>query len=324
MAAAATKRLLADLKYMGVGAVGGGALSFFFDVCQVKGRSMLPHLSEEEGDYVLVSKYKFPTRGLERGGVYTFWSPDDPEKTIIKRVIGKEGDRFSYYKRGFRDLVTVPTGHVWVEGDNKPLSEDSRYYGPIPAGLARGSARCVVWPPSRWRLLACLPDAVSPAAVAPAAPCQDRWEEAPPWGSSFVEEEEEEGGAATGGLDALGEGLRSGGGGGGGAAGADAPASQPSPPRPSVDGASSALPPPHALPAPPPQSEGGATKGEGKEGGEVVVVAAAAAEVGEEGGDVLSRREALAAPLPLPPSPAADEVSPVSFSSQTQTNRSEK
>lgn len=40
----------------------------------------------------------------------------------------------------------VPRGHVWIEGDNKANSSDSRYYGPIPIGLIRSRVLCRIWP----------------------------------------------------------------------------------------------------------------------------------------------------------------------------------
>ena len=40
----------------------------------------------------------------------------------------------------------VPCGHVWLEGDNKGRSRDSRDFGPVPYGLLRGRVICRVWP----------------------------------------------------------------------------------------------------------------------------------------------------------------------------------
>ena len=34
----------------------------------------------------------------------------------------------------------MPPGHVWVEGDNKKRSYDSRHFGPVPYGLIKGRA----------------------------------------------------------------------------------------------------------------------------------------------------------------------------------------
>ena len=34
----------------------------------------------------------------------------------------------------------MPPGHVWVEGDNKNRSYDSRHFGPVPYGLIKGRA----------------------------------------------------------------------------------------------------------------------------------------------------------------------------------------
>jgi len=58
-------------------------------------------------------------------------SPKDPEKMLIKRVIGIEGDTvFTRPPYPFKTAV-VPVGHVWVEGDDGVHSIDSNTYGPV-------------------------------------------------------------------------------------------------------------------------------------------------------------------------------------------------
>tara|TARA_R110002050_G_scaffold52291_5_gene119462 strand:- start:881 stop:1207 length:327 start_codon:yes stop_codon:yes gene_type:complete len=99
-------------------------------------------------------------------------NPENPESTVIKRMVGEEGDLIparrlkgtymSWWKPECKSLlervaalpesslahyqpreecncvagctrfaVAVPDGHMWVEGDNAPLSRDSRNYGPV-------------------------------------------------------------------------------------------------------------------------------------------------------------------------------------------------
>ncbi|KAJ3594047.1 hypothetical protein NHX12_006379 [Muraenolepis orangiensis] len=45
------------------------------------------------------------------------------------------------------ELVVVPLGHVWLEGDNLKNSSDSRAYGPVPYALIRGRVCMKLWPP---------------------------------------------------------------------------------------------------------------------------------------------------------------------------------
>ena len=53
----------------------------------------------------------------------------DPQKHIIKRIIGFEGDIIRNDKYSSREVV-IPRGHCWVEGDNTAASSDSIKYGP--------------------------------------------------------------------------------------------------------------------------------------------------------------------------------------------------
>ncbi len=93
-----------------------------------------------------------------------------PQSEFIKRVIAVEGQsvRISdnvvfvdglpidepYLAPGTRmpdfDAMTVPTGEVFVMGDNRPNSTDSRSFGTIPVDDIVGRAFVVIWPVSNW------------------------------------------------------------------------------------------------------------------------------------------------------------------------------
>ncbi|KAI1853263.1 hypothetical protein JX265_000238 [Neoarthrinium moseri] len=117
--------------------------SFVAELTWIQGASMYPFLNPEKDqtlqrDLVLNWKYS-PQEGLAHGMIVTFWSPSDPERTAVKRIVGLEGDvvrtREPYPVR----TVQVPPGHVWVEGDGGTRdSLDSNTYGPISTGLIIG------------------------------------------------------------------------------------------------------------------------------------------------------------------------------------------
>jgi signal peptidase I len=92
--------------------------------------------------------------------------------TFVKRVVGVSGDRIAVrdghvIRNGSRqrepfaapcggggecDLprpVTVPRGFVFVMGDNRGASSDSRAWGPVPVDWVIGEAVAVYWPPGR-------------------------------------------------------------------------------------------------------------------------------------------------------------------------------
>jgi signal peptidase I len=135
----------------------------FFSSAVVEGDSMSPTLSS--GDYLLVTH---GTRGLRRGDVVVTQAAENGRPIeLVKRVIGLPGDTVEIrqdvaYVNGrpepargqvvlqqFAVSMTplvVPQGMVYVMGDNRPNSEDSRYLGPLPESGIKGRAVFVFAP----------------------------------------------------------------------------------------------------------------------------------------------------------------------------------
>jgi signal peptidase I len=93
-------------------------------------------------------------------------------QTFIKRVIGVPGDRISIHdghvvRNGkpvsepyiepcgagsscnFPETITVPPGDYFMMGDNRGVSDDSRFWGPVPDKWIIGVAFFTYWPPDR-------------------------------------------------------------------------------------------------------------------------------------------------------------------------------
>ena len=71
-------------------------------------------------------------------------------------------------------LVTVPPGHVWVEGDEQFHSLDSNMYGPVPIALITAKVSHIVYPLDRAGAVSHDPRLGRRKALASKAPARDR------------------------------------------------------------------------------------------------------------------------------------------------------
>ena len=152
--------------------------TFIVQAFDIPSGSMKPTLLP--GDYILVNKFTYGMRipftntrifsykEPKRGDVIVFIYPKDPSKDFIKRVIGMQGetvqiirgkiyidnklvsDPWGYFDKdespGFISAVenfgpaVVPEGFLFVMGDNRNNSEDSRFWGVLPLNNVLGKA----------------------------------------------------------------------------------------------------------------------------------------------------------------------------------------
>ncbi|MGD8255395.1 MAG: signal peptidase I [Syntrophobacterales bacterium] len=151
--------------------------TFVIQAFKIPSGSMKPTLLV--GDHILVNKFiygiKLPFTDKilisidepERGDVVVFKFPLDTRKDYIKRVIGLPGDRVELVDKqllingrptedpnasyslssNMRKYgpVTVPDDHLFVMGDNRDESSDSRVWGFVPRPYLRGKAFLIYW-----------------------------------------------------------------------------------------------------------------------------------------------------------------------------------
>jgi signal peptidase I len=111
------------------------------------GPSMLPTFNAR-GDLLLQEYLSVFAELIRVGDVVVAYSPQNPRHVVCKRVLGLPGDEVAISRTASAAprTVTVPEGHVWLQGDNTLNSTDSRHYGPVPYALLKGRAFCKVWP----------------------------------------------------------------------------------------------------------------------------------------------------------------------------------
>lgn len=153
---------------------------FIVQPFKIPSGSMIPTIPI--GDYILSEKISYHSHGPEVGDIITFKDPMDEDTVLIKRCIATEGQTVELiggsvyvdgvvldepYTEGKPSLplsptygnmsivypFTVPEGHVWVMGDNRTNSADSRYFGAVPVSSVSGRAFFVYWPPSEFGTL---------------------------------------------------------------------------------------------------------------------------------------------------------------------------
>ena len=137
---------------------------------QVEQYSMEPNLLPH--DRVLVNKFIYHFRMPRPGEIVVLKPPTDPSRNYIKRVVAVAGQRVEIrgdhvYVNGrplperYIDAVTtgtygpalVPAHQVFVLGDNRGNSEDSRAFGFVPDHNLVGEAVLIYWPPQRVHVL---------------------------------------------------------------------------------------------------------------------------------------------------------------------------
>lgn len=130
-----------------LGVLGGVVLAMFFQITQVTDNSMMPGF--EQGQHVLV-RSSVGSFDAERGDVVLFdnqvYAATGESGQMMKRVIGTGGDRvmitggrvyvnnapleedyvFTQDISGEMDEIVIPSGYVFVLGDNRAASTDSR------------------------------------------------------------------------------------------------------------------------------------------------------------------------------------------------------
>ena len=148
--------------------------TFVVGVYEVPSGSMLETI--QEGDLLLGEKVTLNWDSPKAGDVVTFESPREPGTTLVKRVIAVAGqtvdlrdgnvyvdgvqlDESSYTlgkpsyslsdqagSAGTSYPYTIPDGYIWVMGDNRTNSLDSRYFGPVRVSSVTSKILCIYWP----------------------------------------------------------------------------------------------------------------------------------------------------------------------------------
>ncbi len=168
----AESRLKHFAKYVVIDLLLAALISFFLinyvvSAFKVEGDSMRPLLRDQER--VLISKLAARKGNLHRFDIVVLYKPDEPDKSLIKRIVGlpgevveirggdlyvndkpvkleRAGDPLSTKAPDDMKALLIPRGTYFVMGDNRSVSFDSRLFGPVPQKYIYGKAFFRYWP----------------------------------------------------------------------------------------------------------------------------------------------------------------------------------
>lgn len=117
--------------------------AFLVEVVAIPSASMAPTLLP--GDQILVNRFVYsgpsagllPRRPVRQGDVVLFRPPFDPHQHYVKRCVALGGD--------WEGGGVLAPGMLWMEGDAREHSLDSRRFGPVPASTVEGRVLAVLW-----------------------------------------------------------------------------------------------------------------------------------------------------------------------------------
>ncbi len=146
--------------------------TFVFQAYEIPSGSMEDTIMT--GDMVFSEKVSYYFDSPKAGDIITFDDPIEDDRILIKRVIAVEGQTVDLidgqvyvdgvaldesYTEGKPSYplttpagieisypYTVPEGELWVMGDNRTNSSDSRYFGAVDASTVTGKAIVIYWP----------------------------------------------------------------------------------------------------------------------------------------------------------------------------------
>lgn len=147
--------------------------TFAFRIVGVNGESMYPTL--EHGDWLTVSSVN---TAIENGDIVVVTQPNELNEPLIKRVIAKSGDvidinfntgkvtvngktlnepyvaEITHRKGDFNGPLVIPEGYLFVMGDNRNNSLDSRFdtIGLIDERYVLGVAQIRLFPFNDWKI----------------------------------------------------------------------------------------------------------------------------------------------------------------------------
>ena len=152
--------------------VSAGVKAYLIQAYKIPGGSMIPTLLI--GDHLLANKFIYKTTEPKRGDIIIFPLPEDPSREWIKRVVAVEGDTIQMinqkvyingkyidepYTQHTDTLVRagqleprdnfgpylVHKGKLFVMGDNREQSFDSRFWGYVSRDTVKGKAMSLYW-----------------------------------------------------------------------------------------------------------------------------------------------------------------------------------